>query len=199
MDASIIKIIQRGLIFGITAAIGMGGTILLADRFYSFEPNQVVSSSQINRNFDKLPPIGAVIAWHKSLPGAPATLPDGWIECNGQTITDGESDFNGQTAPDLNTNARFLRGGTTSGTLQSHQLQDHRHFWLNQSGDISQVLWFLRQYMGAEAFSGGGVNFTDGGVSQTAQNSLIGGAHFGNVGAETRPINMSVVWIMRIK
>lgn len=64
-------------------------------------------------------PVGGVIAWLKSYTNTPA-LPDGWVECNGQTLSDGDSVYNGQTIPNLNASGggekRFLRGSTTSGT-----------------------------------------------------------------------------------
>lgn len=58
-------------------------------------------------------------------------LPEGWVECNGQTLSgsfaDTDSPYNGVTLPDLNASSgtnRFLRGslssGTTGGTEGSH-------------------------------------------------------------------------------
>lgn len=61
-------------------------------------------------------PIGSIQAWHKDLSGV--SLPDGWVECNGQLLSDPESPLNGETIPDLNGESRFLRGSSTSGTLQ---------------------------------------------------------------------------------
>ena len=60
-------------------------------------------------------PIGAVVAWCKSLAGCPPLLPN-FVECNGQVLDDGDSPFNTQTIPDLNGGNRFLRGDATSGT-----------------------------------------------------------------------------------
>ena len=54
-------------------------------------------------------------------------LPDGWAQCDGQVIADTDSVYNGVTLPDLNGEARFLRGGAVSGTNQTHQLQNHTH------------------------------------------------------------------------
>ena len=68
-------------------------------------------------------PVGSIIAWHKSFTGTPS-LPDGWVECNGQTINDAESPYHLQTIPDLNNQARFLRGALTSGTTQNFQLEN---------------------------------------------------------------------------
>lgn len=66
-----------------------------------------------------IPPIGSVVAWLKSLTNTP-TLPDGWVECNGQSLSDSDSPYNGVTIPNLNASGggdqRFLVGGTTSGT-----------------------------------------------------------------------------------
>lgn len=65
-------------------------------------------------------PIGVVIPWHKSMTGV-APLPDGWLECNGQTISDAASPMNGQAVPNLNSQVyaggrgRYIRGGATSG------------------------------------------------------------------------------------
>jgi hypothetical protein len=66
-----------------------------------------------------MPPIGTIVAWHKSLTGTP-TLPNNWVECSGQTISDAESVYDGQTLPNLNGNsARIIGDSTTSGTYTS--------------------------------------------------------------------------------
>ena len=67
-----------------------------------------------NSLFEVLPPVGAVIAWLKSFTNTPATLPTGWVECDGSTLSDADSVYNGQTLPDLN-GGEFLRGNSTSG------------------------------------------------------------------------------------
>jgi hypothetical protein len=59
-------------------------------------------------------PIGSIVAWHKSFANTPS-LPNGWVECNGQTLSDSESVYDGQVIPDLNGETRFIRGGATSG------------------------------------------------------------------------------------
>ncbi len=58
------------------------------------------------------------MAWHVDLLGTPA-LPAGWQPCDGQLITDPESPYLGQFLPDLNGEARYLRGGLISGTMQN--------------------------------------------------------------------------------
>jgi hypothetical protein len=97
----------------------------------SFDPNKpvdgaLVSAAELRGQFNALHsliggaagvPVGSVVAWLKNLSGVP-TLPDGWIECNGQVVNDPASPLHGVTLPDLNGGAgRFLRGAAASGTL----------------------------------------------------------------------------------
>lgn len=63
-------------------------------------------------------PIGTIIGWNKNfLPTA--SLPNGWVECNGQTLSDASSPFNGSVMPNLNGSAgtvqRMLLGSITTG------------------------------------------------------------------------------------
>ncbi len=117
-------------------------------------------------------PVGGIIAWDKPedfIAGAP-TLPDGFVECNGQVLADPESIYNGLTIQDLNgvggaENNKFLRGnsvsGTTGGTTQ------HQHT------------------LTAKALQGGG----DTGTNPSSKT--------GNT--STLPVYYTVVWIIRIK
>lgn len=149
-------------------------------------------------------PIGTIMAWHKSLPGSPGpTLPDGWVECNGQTLNDPLSPYNGEVIPDLNnpqdprhTKGSFLRGHTESGLTELDQLQDHRHHIMNDPGEQTQILWFLRQNFGSESSSG--INLASG-SGGSGWNTIIGTAYNASIGDETRPANMTVVWIMKVR
>ena len=72
-------------------------------------------------------PVGGVIAWLKSLTGTP-TLPNNFVECNGQTLNDPDSPYDGQVIPDLNGSVgtqRFLRGSTTSGSTGGSETHTH--------------------------------------------------------------------------
>lgn len=122
------------------------------------------------------PPIGAIIAWHKSFTNTP-TLPDSWVECNGQVLSDAGSVYNGQTMPDLNGEGRFLRGAAISGTMQAEETKAHHHPILlsNPSLEPGTNGYYI--------------------VSNTGGDFVTGDAS----GTETRPINMSVVWVMRVK
>ncbi len=134
-------------------------------------------------------PIGTILAWHKTFTGTPA-LPLQFVECNGQTISDPQSVYNGRTVPNLNSTGRFLRGSTTSGTLQNDAFQGHIHNLsretpMNFGGTVtsgpSTDHWFGTQANSISVPANDGVN----GEPRTA--------------TETRPINMAVVWIIKIK
>lgn len=69
-------------------------------------------------------PVGVIMPWHKNLSGVP-NLPNGWLECNGQTVSEAASPLNGQTLPNLNgqvyagNRGYYLRGGNTSGSFNN--------------------------------------------------------------------------------
>ena len=69
-------------------------------------------------------PIGTIVPWLKTIAGTPS-LPSGWNEADGTTISDSNSPVDGETIPDLNGDNRFLRGNSTSGGTggsATHQL-----------------------------------------------------------------------------
>ncbi len=148
-------------------------------------------------------PIGSIIAWHKSLRGTPA-LPNGWVECNGQTISDGDSPYNGQGVPDLNGERRFLRGSDVSGKLQDDQIQSHKHVepghqhyvGVNGHGQPGGFGDYVTSYNG-NVYTPGQTNPVQVQLGDAVD--LLTGATTLRVGNETRPINMSVIWIMRIR
>ncbi|MBN2452360.1 MAG: tail fiber protein [Lentisphaeria bacterium] len=169
-------------------------------------------------------PIGSIIPWHKSLPGMPA-LPDGWVECNGQTLDDGGSPLDGQTIPNLNGQGRFLRGGTTSGTFEADAMQkhghlpgeinigpsgDHKHPYTTWSADTGNYCIGINNFDVDPRTNCPDLNYVRGATHTHPKGSFQG--HTGiptkaedsdpeapRVDTETRPINMSVVWIMRVK
>lgn len=73
-------------------------------------------------------PVGAIVAWAKSMPGTPV-LPPGWVECNGQTVSAPGSPYHGQAVPNLNgeggTKKRFLRGASMSGAVGGDERHNH--------------------------------------------------------------------------
>lgn len=156
------------------------------------------NTSKIGSMWSPAVPIGAIIAWHKSFTGVPE-LPENWVECDGSVISDSESLLDGQTLPDLNGDARFLRGGATSGTEQNHAFMEHGH--TNSYGGTADLY-----DLGAILKSGTGANYagqtrtaTPSANNLTARDAISIGGDSPEVATETRPINMNVVWIMRIK
>lgn len=125
-----------------------------------------------NSLFEVLPPVGAVIAWLKSYTNTPQTLPTGFVECAGQTLSDADSVYNGQVIPDLN-GGIFLRGDATSGGTGGSATMAHTH-----SGELNT-----------------GTNITTPGGGSRTPEFTTGAAS----NAENRPPYYNVVWIMRIK
>lgn len=148
-------------------------------------------------------PVGSIMAWYKSLKGTP-DLPDGWMECDGSLIRDAESPYNGQTIPDLNGEERFLRGTSgKSGVMQQDALQGHKHVepghthkvtavGNGQPGGYGNYFSYYDPNHGSHATSPAQVELSDPVDSGT-------GHGVPRIANETRPKNMSVVWIMRIK
>ncbi len=199
-----------GIVIAVTIAVAGA---LFAQTLTTFQRDTVVSAAAMNANFTALQnadtqlnarvaPIGGIIAWHKSITGAPA-LPAGWVECDGNPITDSESPLNGQNTPNLNSapnawnsNGYFLRGSTTSGGTEVDQFQGHRHNRnvFNQS----------EHDMRPGPLPGGGNALPAPGPAHPGNLHITGDPTTGlngvpRTGNETRPVAFTVVWIMRIK
>jgi hypothetical protein len=138
-------------------------------------------------------PIGSIVAWHGNMSGVP-NLPTGWIECNGQIIADSTSPMNGAAVPDLNGNTtsrsgdvslgRFLRGATTSGTLQEDHSNNLDFVNIDDSSNND-----VQEYLD-----------DDGSVATLrAYNTSDDRIQMRHEGVETRVTNMSVRWIIRVK
>lgn len=195
-----------GLLTTSALAITVSGTI------NTFTAGDLISAGQINANFSalrssleaaKIAPVGSIVAWHKSFfPGAPP-VPDGWVECNGQIVADSASPFDGLTVPNLNGDGSganspglagayrmFLRGDTTSGSGELDNFQGHGH-------DVPSgraINWG-----GGSKTTFGDSGIFDGNPNDYATTPVDIGYGAPRYSGETRPVNMSVVWIMRIK
>ncbi|MEO1268695.1 MAG: hypothetical protein AAFX99_11395 [Myxococcota bacterium] len=150
--------------------------------------------------------MGSIIAWHPNLNPGLLTLPPEWVRCDGQVLNDPDSPLNGVIIPNLNSAGRFLRGGTSSGTLQEDQIQTHTHIDSGHRHTYFTTAWFFNELVNGSNYLRG-TDTTSGrhqDRSQTSQANLGEPTPFEQSsdirhGDETRPRNMSVVWIMRIK
>lgn len=148
----------------------------------TYTSGDALTAANLNDCIDETtPPIGAIIAWAKSLTGVPATLPSGWVECNGQSLSDADSPLNGQTIPNLNASGggtqRFLRGATTSGTTGG--ADSHIH-----------------------TASSGAPSATEPGNRYQDTNTMPSLTHTHAITVDstaTLPSYYQVVWIMRVK
>lgn len=198
-----IKNINTGIVQINGSIEGVSTTITLRQR----ENIELISNGStwvVTGNYQPVPPIGSIIAWHKDFSNTPS-LPYGWVECNGQTLNDPASPYHNQVIPNLNGDPNgadspglsekagmFLRGGTSSGIGQNDAFQGHKH-----SVDPDGALKYEYQYSSYNIETGG--NY--GVVANIAVGNPISDGTNGTprTANETRPKNMSVVWIMRVK
>ena len=182
---------------------------------HTFTAGTAAVAADVNANFTYLDeisvPVGGIIGWHKSFAGVPALPASGkWVECNGQVLADAGSALNGQTIPNLNGAAggadspghaakvaMFLRGGVTSGAGQQDAFQGWQAYADGAEGGYGRS---EAQY---HAASGSTWNFARFGAFQGDVNRIRPGNDGTNgtprTANETRPSNMAVVWIMRVK
>lgn len=135
--------------------------------------DDAVTQDKLNANVE-LVPIGSILSWLKSFTNTP-TLPTGFIECNGQTLSDAESVFDGQVIPDLNGGEKLLYGASTSGSTKTENfLPNHNH-------NLSVVNGSNGRIVGQAGSFNAGTNMIQATNSGTAWEGY------------------SIVWIMRIK
>ncbi len=208
---------RASLVFaGLAIAMPLSLYALSITKTHTFTAGNPAVASEVNTNFDQLftkvndlaayhPPIGSIIAWHKDMLGGTPGLPASgeWVECNGQTLSDAQSPYNARTIPNLNGAPAgadspgqaakvqmFLRGGTVSGTGQLDAFQGHWHNF--NSSDVSR------------AITGNPTSGENAEISSVFTNKVRSPITDGTNGtprtaSETRPVNMSVVWIMKVK
>jgi len=174
-------------------------------------------------------PLGTILAWVPQ-PEASQTaeaLPDGWLPCDGSTITKGP--WTGGKTPDLNSIGAFLRGGAEENVLEveSDQVQDHEHedpghnhgcdassttgnhyhdlYYYSSSAPSGTHFCTKGSYTSSHCYQHSGnwrTSIHAGGGSTSCSTSphsaSMGGVDSGaRSGTETRPINMKVSYVMR--
>ena len=162
-------------------------------------------------------PVGTIIAWTMRVEAngtETEDIPAGWQRCDGSVIQAPSVWVNLRT-PDLNTEKRFLRGGSDQDvlTLEEDMMQNHEHS-VHDSGhshdylDYSHFkdgvafteddLWVWRFGTGVGSWSHQGYDSRTTFTSNGNGLSVKGVSDDFRSGAETRPRNMNVVFIMRV-
>ena len=157
-------------------------------------------------------PIGTILAWvpkpEKTSSNA-VSIPDGWMPCDGSPITQGP--WKGGRTPDLNTVGAFLRGGTEDLVLEKEedQIRDHEHSCSATADNHDHSYYAARQDDSDGQVCGVDGNcddsdtlvYTESRRTESARVSVscsVNGVSSGRVGSETRPINMKVIYIIRV-
>jgi len=160
-------------------------------------------------------PIGTIIAWaplnitalEKNELGnlsVSSTIPDGWVRCNGDTIVDGP--WAGKSTPNLNGDHYFLRGGSDAECLdlEDDAMRNHEH----EDGEHSHDYIHTKLYGSGDTCSGRYWDYyseMEATKNATSNIGLVnttvtdGGGKINVSSEETRPKNMKVIWLIRIK
>merc|ERR1712126_59765 len=133
-------------------------------------------------------------------------LPPGWVRCDGQDIPEG-SMWAGRSTPNLNGEKRFLRGGDDSNMLvmEDDQMQDHVH----DVSDPGHSHYFAKYLTGMANVQNMAfpvdtdlpfnVDWYDMQTEHVSTGITVNGvASSYRHGAETRPKNMNVIYIIKI-
>mgnify|MGYP006295748299 CR=1 FL=1 len=123
-------------------------------------PRQRITSSAYSFRAEiGVAPIGSIVAWNKTMPGTPP-LSDGWVECNGQTLSDPNSPYNGVSIPNLNGENRILKGDSGSGSVSTENFLPWHNHNFRSTGDMGRypaatsTSWTWRNDMVAQLQSG---------------------------------------------
>lgn len=139
-----------------------------------------------------IPPVGSILPFLKSLSGVPS-LPSGWVECNGQTLSDADSPLNGQVIPNLN-GGKYLKGAAASGATGGNAT--HKHQWYYLAGTSTGTRYFLQ--IGSASATNKGQTYDVNGTAVDVGTTLL--QIPGYVDAQNgEPPYYQVVWIIRIK
>lgn len=154
-----------------------------------------INGALSNVNFIKsmVCPIGSIVSWLKTFTNTPS-LPDGWVECDGATLSDSDSPYNGQVIPDLNGGNRFLRGNATSGGTGGSETASHTHD-LPMGAGAGNELQIEANWSDGRLFTAESKVTDMSSSSETSLTTFRSDATAPN----NKPPYYEVVWIMRIK
>ena len=159
-------------------------------------------------------PTGAVMSFATSI------VPPGWLFCNGTSIsrttyanlfavigtTFGSLDANSFNLPEMR--GYFVRSwdntigtgsidpGRAFGSIQSHQLQQHKHTITSKwTQPVSGGGDYTRPTMAGT--TGTGNKYTSTTTILTESQSYVSDAYNANVGTETRPVNIALMYCIK--
>jgi len=141
----------------------------------------------------KTAPIGSIISWVPSPDKNtenPVGIPDGWLICDGREIPEGI--WKGQRTPDLTSSKLFLRGGVVGDALEKQE--DTALFEFTYADEFMQTSSSCPSYAVRTGYTSAG---TCGNCDNDVYCKHTQTISSGNT--ETRPKNMSVVFIIKIK
>jgi len=135
-----------------------------------------------------LVPVGAITPWLKNFTNVPS-LPEEFVECNGQTINDAQSPLDGQPVPDLNGNNRFIRAAGSSGNTGGSLTHNHKVTEFQADYDGGEYAYTFNNDEGMAGFDSNGNRFNFSSPAETS--------YTGNTNVE--PPYYDTVMVMRIK
>jgi len=114
-----------------------------------------------------LVPVGAITPWLKNFNNVPS-LPEEFVECNGQTINDAQSPLDGQTVPDLNGTNRFIRAANSSGSTGGSLTHNHQVTEFQADFDGGEYAYTFNNDEGMAGFDSSGNQFDFSGPAETS-------------------------------
>ena len=173
----------------------------ITDNQREIEENQ----REIEKNQMDAAPIGTIVAWINKVDPDQKTgniaLPNGWMKCDGSNIPPDHGVWSGLYVPDLNGEKRFLRGGDDRDVLkkEDHSIQEHTHL-VEDPGHyhVTTAAYDGSGHKYDGNGSGGSIGNTGRTSSTKTTNIKVNGIKDGNEGIETKPVNMNVIWIIKL-
>jgi|GEM_PF-7091757 len=148
-------------------------------------------------------PIGTILAWDKNFGSCSGLIDTSiWVECNGQLLIDktySQSPLFGLRMPELNESGRFLRGARVSHVEQAEATREHWHYVAHKVDreEHKRLSEEPNQTIVQRGDNDGDANYAFKSVDEYADAGRTSTVGMGDT--ETRPLNMSVVWIMRVQ
>lgn len=110
----------------------LGGTDFTGEKCNSADMNDTFNAL-VNFGItcsNAVPPVGSIMAFHKDWLST-RSIPDGWVSCNGQTLSDVNSLLHNTVIPNMNgttdSNKLFVKGSSTSGTTGGASTHTHSY------------------------------------------------------------------------